>query len=72
MTTVTVPDLEYLTEKGIDFESEPADWFNIYFPKDRVNGTHPKAVTMDESTSWTNTKVMISNAGKRGISTVIL
>ena len=67
MTTVTVPDLEYLTEKGIDFESEPADWFNIYLPKNRVKGTHPKAVTMDELTSWTNTKAMISNAGKRGV-----
>ena len=62
MTSVTVPDLEYLTEKGTYFESEPADWFNIYFPKYRVNGPRPKAVSMDELTSWTNTKAMISNA----------
>ena len=31
VNTVTVPELEYLTEKGIYFELEPADWFNIYY-----------------------------------------
>ena len=72
VTTVTVPDLEYLFAIGIDFESEPPDWFNIYFPKDRVKGTHPKAVTMDEFTAWANIKAMIANAGIRGVGIVVL
>ena len=66
VTEATVPDIEYLTEKGIDFESHPADWFDIFMPKDRVRDTHPKAVTIDDLTSWTNIKAMMSNAGKRG------
>ena len=32
----------------------------------RVKDTHPKAVTMDDMTSWLNVKAMIANAGKRG------
>lgn len=72
MTTVTVPDLDYLTKKGIYFESEPADWFNMYLPKDRVKFTHPKAATIDEFTSWTNTKAMIGNVGRGGVGTFVL
>ena len=67
MTTVTVPNLAYLTELGIDFESHPADWFNIFLPKNRGKHTHPKAVTLEELTAWTNTKAMMCNAGKRGV-----
>lgn len=26
----TVPDIEYLTEKGIDFKSHNADWFDFF------------------------------------------
>ena len=37
VTTVTVPNLAYLTELGIDFESHPADWFNIFYPRIEVN-----------------------------------
>ena len=37
MTTVTVPDLAYLTELGIDFESHLADCFNIFYPRIEVN-----------------------------------
>ena len=62
----THPNIEFLREKGIDLTSHPADWFDIFFPKDRVKGTDPKQVTVDELTSWTNTKAMICNAGKRG------
>ena len=62
----TVPDLKYLSEKGIDLKSHPADWFNLFFPRNRDKNTHPKTVTIDELTSWTNTKAMIANAGKRG------
>ena len=29
-----IPNLEYLFAKGIGFHSHPADWFNIFFPKE--------------------------------------
>ena len=62
----TVPNLNYLFENGIGFESHPADWFGLFFPKNRTKTTHPKAVTIDDLTSWTNTKAIILNAGEGG------
>ena len=66
LCTEAVPNLEYLSANGIDKDSHPADWFNLFFPMDRDKNTHPKTVTIDELTSWTNTKAMIANAGRRG------
>ena len=50
------PNLEYLFAKGIGFHSHPADWFNMFFPKKRSRRVLASAVTIDELTSWTNTK----------------
>ena len=58
--------MEYLFENGIGFDSHPFEWFNLFSPLKRVNDTHPKAVTMDDMTTWLNVKAMIANAGKRG------
>ena len=66
VTNATVPNIEYLHKKGIDLDSHPADWFNIFFPKKRERDTHPKAVTMDELTAWLNTKALMLNAGAGG------
>ena len=65
-TTETVPNIEFLIANGIGLESHPADWFDIFFPKKRTRKTHPKAVTIDELTAWTNTKAVINNSGKVG------
>ena len=65
-TTETVPNLEYLFTKGIGLESHPADWFELFFPRNRNRLTCPKAVTLDDLTAWTNTKAVINNAGAGG------
>ena len=65
-TTDTVPNIDNLHKKGIDLNSHPATWFDIFFPKKRDRRTHPKAVTMDELTAWLNTKAVILNAGPGG------
>ena len=44
----------------------PANWFDLFFPSKRTKKTHPKAVTMDEYTAWTNTKAMMMTAGIGG------
>ena len=66
--TTTVPNLQYLFANGIGFDSHPADWFNLYLPKDRNRKTHPKAVTCDDLTGWLNIKAIMLGAGKRGVS----
>ena len=32
-TTKTLPNIEYLHDRGISLLSHPADWFDIFFPK---------------------------------------
>jgi hypothetical protein len=66
LTHLTVPNLEYLFQKGISFDSHPADWFNLFPPFKCDKYTHEKAVTMDDLTVWLNVKAVIANAGSRG------
>ena len=68
----TVPDLKYLSDKGINLNSHPANWFNLFFPRHRDKHTNPKAVTISDLTSWINTKVMIANAGKGEVNIIVL
>ena len=64
-SNITVPNLDLFLH-NINLDSHPAEWFNIFFPKLRTKNTHLKAVTIEEFQSWTNTKAMMENAGKRG------
>ena len=66
VTDGTVINLEHLFTNDIDFESRPADWFDLFFSMKRTKETHAKAVTRDNLTAWTNIKETISNAGSRG------
>ena len=65
-TIDTVPNLSFIVDNGLGFDSHPADWFDTYFPRKRKESTHPKAVTLDIFTGWLNVKAMMANAGKRG------
>ena len=56
----------YFILQNINLDSHPAEWFNIFFPKSRTENAHTKAVTIEEFQSWTNTKAMMANAGRRG------
>ena len=62
----TVINIEHLFANDIYFESQPADWFDLFFPVKRTKETHAKAVTMDNLTAWANIKAMMANAGSRG------
>ena len=44
-------NIEYLFNKGIDFDSHPDDWFNLFIEDKRSKSTHPKVVTLDELTA---------------------
>ena len=66
-SNATVPYLDFLFLQNINLDSHPAEWFNIFFPKLHTKNTHPKAVTIEELQSWTNTKEMMANAGRRGV-----
>ena len=42
----TVPNLAFLFENRINFDSHPIDWFELFFPRIRTKSTHPKIVTL--------------------------
>ena len=65
-TTDTVPNISFIFDNSLGFDSHPADWFDPYFPRKRKENTHPKAVTLDYLTDWLNVKIMMANVGKRG------
>ena len=63
-------NFEHLFANNINFESQPADWFDLFFPMKRTKDTHAKAVTMDDLTAWTNVKEMMENSGSRGVNLI--
>ena len=65
-SNATVANLDFLFLHNINLDSHPAEWFNILFPKSRTKNTHPKAVKIEYFQSWTNTKEMMANTGRRG------
>ena len=67
-SNATVPNIDLFILRNINLDSHPAEWFNIFFPKLRTKNTHTKAVTIEEFQSWTNTKAMMSNSGRGGVS----
>ena len=67
-SNANVPNLDLFILHNINLDSHPAEWFNILFPKSCTKNTHPKAVTIEEFQSWTNTNAMMANAGRRGAS----
>ena len=66
VSTKTGPNMEYIFKAGLDFESHPAEWFELFLPFNRKKNMDPKAITFEEFTAWLNTKAMMANAGSRG------
>ena len=62
----TLPNIEFILENNLGLNSHPAEWFDPWLPLNRKNNTHPKVVTMEDLTTWTNTKAMLCNAGVGG------
>ena len=67
MTDAIIINIEHLFANDIDFEIQPADWFEFFFLMKRTRETHAKAVTMGDITTWTNVKAVMVNAGSIGV-----
>ena len=64
-TTDTIPNLSFIFDNGIGFDSHPADWFEPYFPRKRKEIILQKEVTFDDLTGWLNVKAMVEYVNKR-------
>lgn len=56
-------NLEHIFANDIDFESQLADWFDLFYLMKQTKETHIKALTMDNLTVWPNINTMVRNAG---------
>ena len=62
----TCPNLSFLFDHNIGLETHPADWFEPWLPFQRKRSTDKKVVTIEDLTTWTNTKALLANAGSGG------
>ena len=62
----TIPNLDFLFEHNIGLESHPSDWMEIWLPFERKKDMAKSAVTIEDLTTWSNMKAMLSNAGANG------
>ena len=62
----TVPNFEFLFKHEIGLDSHPAEWFAPWLPFHRKPDMDPKIVTIQDLTTWSNTKAILSNAGTGG------
>jgi hypothetical protein len=66
--TETLPNLDFLFEHKIGLESHPAEWFEPWLPfqRTKTNAGDKKLVTIQDLTTWSNTKALLANAGGGG------
>ena len=65
VTNHRVINIEHLFVNYVYFESQPADWFDLFILMKQTKNTHAKAVKMSNSKAWTNTKAMMVSSGSR-------
>ena len=63
----TVPNIEAINEAGLNCQSHPATWFNLFMPREKRRQDNPDVVSVVDFTSWTNTKAVMENAGPGGV-----
>ena len=63
----TVPDIQAINEAGLNCESHPATWFNLFMPREKRRQENPDVVSIVDFTTWTNTKAVMENAGPGGV-----
>ena len=65
----TVPNIEYLHRNGIDLNSHPAEWFELFFPRctSRNTGDNKRVekCTTNHIKSWTNLRASFAGAGEK-------
>ena len=62
----TVPNIPFLHQNGLNTESHPFEWFNLFMPIKRTRQMHPDMVSMADLTTWSNKKAYLCNAGEGG------
>ena len=62
----TLPNLRFVFDNELGFNSRPADWLEAFLPLKRGRDTPSKLVTLQDLTAWTNTKALLANAGMGG------
>ena len=66
VTEDTVPNFDYLFANGININSYPCEWFDIFMPMWRKRHDNSNKVSVEDLTTWTNIKALLCNAGKGG------
>ena len=66
--TKSVPNMQFVFDHDLSFESEPFEWFNAFIPfkKTREQSRKYGSFHVGEWTRFTNLKAMLSNAGVGG------
>ena len=63
----TVPNIPFLHKNGLNVNSYPFEWFDLFMPMKRKRQMNPNIVTMEQLTTWSNTKTVLHNAGGGGV-----
>jgi len=66
VTEDTVPNFEFLFENDIDIDSHPCEWFDLFMPMRKKRHNINAKYTVEDLTTWTNLKSLLSNAGSGG------
>ena len=66
-TDETVPNIQAIHDAGLDCDSHPALWFDLFMPREKKRQEHPDVVTLADFTTWTNMKAAMENAGRGGV-----
>ena len=66
--TKSVPNMTFLNNHNLSYDSDPFQWFNAFIPfkKSRVQARRDGGFTIGEWTRFTNLKALLSNAGTGG------
>ena len=61
----TVPNIDFIKNNKLSFDSHPADWLNAFLPKNPKAGCN---LSIHDLTSWTNMKAWLTDGKNLRIS----
>ena len=65
-TEDSVPNLDFLFKNGINVDSQPCEWFDLFMPMRRKRHNSTNKLSVEDLTTWTNLKALLDNAGEGG------
>ena len=66
-TDETGPNIQAIHDAGLNTDSHPVLWFDLFMPRERKRQEHQDVVTLADFTTWTNMKATMQNAGEGGV-----